>query len=191
MDTTIQIQALKSQIENMKLQIENIEMQYNNMLIMNNNQIIEQLLNLSIQMFNTGIQAFNTGKNMNMMLNMQKFFDQLKIISEHINSFINENSVQPIMIPPQMMIPPQIKNESDKYINIIFFNPRNKNVYKTVKFGTTVEQLLNQYVNEVYGLKNQKLNFIFNACRIRRDEQSKVENYFSDFSRITVLEIDH
>ena len=90
-----------------------------------------------------------------------------------------------------MMIPPQIKNESDKYINIIFFNPRKKDVYKTVKFGTTVEQLLNQYVNEVYGLKNQKLKFIFNAHRIRRDEQSKVEKYFSDLSRITVLEIDH
>ena len=106
MDTNIQIQSIKSQIENIKLQIDNIEMQSNNMLMMNNNSINEQILNLSIQMFNAGIQAFNTGKNMNLMMNMQTFYNKLKKISEQINSIISEhdNMNQMQLMQQQMMM---------------------------------------------------------------------------------------
>ena len=44
-------------------------------------------------MFNAAIQAFKTGKNMT-MTNMDKYFDQLRKISENINSIINENNLQ-------------------------------------------------------------------------------------------------
>ena len=101
MDNNIQIQSLKSQIEHMKLQIDNIVMQNNNMNMMINNPIYEQLVNLSIQMLNTGIQAFNIGKKM--IFNKDKFYGQLKIISEQINQIINENDVRQQQMMMQQM----------------------------------------------------------------------------------------
>ena len=105
MNTSIQIEALKSQIENMKLQIGNIQMQNNNMLMMNN-QVVEQLFNLSIQLFNSGIQSFNIAKNMIMIMDTKIFYDQLRKISEQINSIINENdlnNMQQQMMQQQML----------------------------------------------------------------------------------------
>ena len=93
MEASFQIQSLKSQIENIKLQIDNIEMQSNNMFMMNNNQLSEQILNLSIQLLNAGIQAFNTGKNMYMMMNIQKYYKDLRKISDQINLIINTNNM--------------------------------------------------------------------------------------------------
>ena len=83
MDTTFQIQEIKSQIINMKLRIENIEMQNNNMI----NSIGEQLLMLSFDMFNNGIKTYNLGKKLTM--NFDKYFEQIKNISNQINNLIN------------------------------------------------------------------------------------------------------
>jgi len=63
----------------------------NNIFMMNYNQIGEQLFNLSIQILNTGIQSFNFGKNISMNYNI--YFKKLKLISEQINSLINENNM--------------------------------------------------------------------------------------------------
>ena len=47
MDTTLQIQGIKTHIDNIKLQIDNIEIQNNNTLMIIN-PISDQLLNLSM-----------------------------------------------------------------------------------------------------------------------------------------------
>ena len=83
MDTTFQIQEIKSQIINMKLRIENIEMQNNNMI----NSTGDQLLMLSFDMFNNGIKTYNLGKKLTM--NFDKYFEQIKNISNQINNLIN------------------------------------------------------------------------------------------------------
>ena len=75
MDTTFQIQEIKSQIINMNLRIENIEMQKNNMI----NSTVDQLLMLSFDMFNNGIKTYNLGKKLTM--NFDKYFEQIKNIS--------------------------------------------------------------------------------------------------------------
>ena len=93
MDSNIQIQTLKSQIENMKLQIDNISMQNNNMFMMNA-PIGGQLINLSMQMLNTGIQTFNIGKTMMMNMNMDNYYEQLKKVSEQINTMLNDDNMQ-------------------------------------------------------------------------------------------------
>ena len=104
----MQIQSLKSQIENMKLQINNIEMQIDNSMMANPSIIGEKVLNISMQMFNAGIQAFNTGKNMNMMMNLQNFYNQMKTISEQLNLILNENSMQPH--PQQVIMQQQMQH---------------------------------------------------------------------------------
>ena len=100
MDSNIQIETLKSQIENMKLQIDNISMQNNNMFMMNA-PIGGQLINLSMQMLNTGIQTFNIGKTMMMNMNMDNYYEQLKKVSEQINSMIIEYDMQQQMMMQQ------------------------------------------------------------------------------------------
>ena len=102
MDTSFQIQEIKSQIENMKLQIENIENQNNNMI----NTIGDQLIILSIQMFNTGIKTVNIGKNLTN--NFDKYLGQIKKIPEQITNLINsynleEKQQQMQMLQQQMM----------------------------------------------------------------------------------------
>ena len=190
-----QIQSIKSQIENMKLQLQNIELQSNNMFMMNNPS--EQLLNLSIQMINTGIQAFNTGKNMAMNLNIDKFYDQLRNISEQINSFINENNnnkmrfQQQIMMQQQMMMQPNLIDNNVKYLTAIF-EFANKPVFVVrVKYGTTVEELLNIYMNKAKIIDKDKYYFLFNAKKINKVEKNLVENYFLcfPFIKINVIEV--
>ena len=105
MDTTLQIQGIKTHIDNIKLQIDNIEMQNNNALMIIN-PISDQLLNLSMQMLNTGLQTFNIGSNLSMNMNMNKYYDQLSEISERINDILisNQNIIQNMVIQPQQMM---------------------------------------------------------------------------------------
>ena len=106
MSDDIQIQTLKSQIENMKLQIDNIEMQNQNMnqMMMGSSIIGEQLLNLSIQLLNAGIQTFNTSKIL--VMNIDKYIQQLKKVSEQINSIITDyEGMNMMQMPPMMGMP--------------------------------------------------------------------------------------
>ena len=198
MEASFQIQSLKSQIENMKLQIDNIEMQSNNMFMMNNNQLSEQILNLSIQMFNAGIQAFNTGKNFFMTMIIQKYYKHLRKISDQINLIINTNNMlqmqQPIMLQ-QPIQQQQFENSKKAHKNIVFENSRCPNgKFKTnivAKFGTTVKEVLDQYMLRVYGTYNKNLVFISLAAKINRDDEKRViEDYFKSSSNIVqVIEI--
>ena len=112
MDTTFQIQEIKSQIINMKLRIENIEMQNNNMI----NSTGDQLLMLSFDMFNNGIKTYNLGKKLTM--NFDKYFEQIKNISNQINNLINSyylekqlKMAQQQMAQQQMMQQQMISNK--------------------------------------------------------------------------------
>ena len=186
MDSNIQIQTLKSQIENMKLQIDNISMQNNNML-MKNAPISSQLINLSIQMLNTGIQTFNIGKTMMIDMNMDNFYEQLKKVSEQINTMINEYKIQQqMMLQQQMMIQQQIMlqqqmtmqnqvmmmqqqikenqnqlndNGKSEYISIKFTHPHKEILTLTFKREIKVKEALNKYFERIYGYPNDKIDF--------------------------------
>ena len=208
MDSSIQIQSIKSQIENIKLQIDNIEMQSNNMLMMNNNSISEQILNLSIQMFNAGIQAFNTGKNMKMMMNIQNSYDNLKKISVQINSIISEyDNMNQMQLMQQQMMMQQMQQQimmqqqieaqqqlmqphiKEKY-NVTFKTTKGKRNNLVVDYDMTVEELLNRYINNYYGPINGKLVFLYNAKQIKMNEKRTIKDFFDKTTnpRITVDE---
>ena len=209
----MQIQAIKFQIENMKLQLDNIQMQSNNMFIMNNPG--EQLLNLSIQMINAGIQAFNTGKNMAMILDIEKFYVQLRNLSEQIKLIINEKNTQHIMMPQQMSLEQQLMmikqeqmamqkermamqkqymniqqnpiGEGNNYLNVIFQRKHYPDVPIVVKFGTTVEELLNLYMKREVDVTEKKFFFIWNSKKINKNEKESVEKYFCNLKNVTIL----
>ena len=157
METHFQLQSLKSQIMNFNSQIDNI--------ISQNNIIGDQLLNLSIQMINTGIQAFNLGKNI--VINNFNYFEQLKLISQQINSLINENNIktqQQMMIQQnimkqqqQMMMMQQNQNimRKPEIYNVIFqglTSDMPEKIVINIQEGSTIEELLNKYIDKIKDL---------------------------------------
>ena len=198
MDTYNQIQLIQSQIMGIKFQIDNISIQNNNMSMMNNTQIGEQLLNLSMQILNTGIQTFNIGKKL--VMNCYNYIEQLKMISEQINSLINSNNImpqQPMMmmppLPPPMLIQQNwmnlyqnendfneqenpLNNQKNYKINVVFKS--NTGVITTIIVDKeiTVEELLNKYINKrgLNRLENLNFNFIKNGNFLKRNDKRKV-----------------
>ena len=204
MEIKNQIQLIKAQIIDIKYGIDNIDIQTNNMFMINNNQISEQLLNLSIQILNTGIQAFNIGKNISM--NYNKYSEQLKLISEQINSLINENKMfqQLQMMQQQMMMmqayPPTIiqpmNNQQNKpeIYNIIFsiISIRRKNIKNILaQKGMTIKELINKYINAIKDefseneINNMKFYSTISGIGLlnRNDDTKKVD---SNYKNITI-----
>ena len=205
MDSTIQIQNLKSQLINMKLQLDNIETQNNNLMNsmimpMIGNSIGEQLLNFSIQMMNTGVQAFNYGINMTMN-DTSNYYEQLKNISQQINYLVNSYDLQPemnmplpMMMSTNMMEPPmmggstmvfqedisesQIQEEHFK-INVIF-EVLGKYVNMVIDNDTTIAQLLNKFTKErISHIKNKEIWFLFNGKQLNKDDTRRCDSVFN------------
>ena len=205
MDSTIQIQNLKSQLINMKLQLDNIETQNNNLMNsmimpMIGNSIGEQLLNFSIQMMNTGVQAFNYGINM-AMNDTSNYYEQLKNIAQQINYLVNSYDLQPemnmplpMMMSTNMMEPPmmggstmvfqedisesQIQEEHFK-INVIF-EVSGKCVNMVIDNDTTIAQLLNKFTKErISHIKNKEIWFLFNGKQLNKDDTRRCDSVFN------------
>ena len=89
---------------------------------------------------------------------------------------------QPIILQ-QPIQQQQFENSKNEYKNILFENARCPNgKFKTnivAKFGTTVKEVLYQYMLWVYGTINKNLVFISLATQINRDDEKRViEDYF-------------
>ena len=197
MDTTFQIQEIKSQIINMKLRIENIEMQNNNMI----NSTGDQLLMLSFDMFNNGIKTYNLGKKLTM--NFDKYFEQINNISNQINNLINSyylekqlKMAQQQMAQQQMMQQQMMQQQMMQYQMMKQQMAQPKiNDWKTVVAGfkdhqgltcfkieteKTLKELFDEYMEKVYGYNNSKIAFIYNTKRIDRNSNTKIKDYFSN-----------
>ena len=199
MDIKNQIQLINTQIMNIKLGIDNIDMQTNNLFMINYNLISEQLLNISIQMLNTGIQTFNIGKNISMNYNI--YFEKLKLISEQINSLINENNIiqQQQMIqqqwlmmpnnPPMNMQPMNIQQNEPEIYNIIFLSTQEGNrITIHAQNGMTVQELINKFINKIKDEYSadiiNKMKFYSSNAYIgkleRNDNKKKINPYYRD-----------
>ena len=197
MDIGLQIQGIKTFLDNMKLQVENIEMQNNNaMNPMMMNQIGDQLLNLSIQMLNNGIQYFNNFKYLS--ININKYYEKLNVISQQINNILTSQPMmnqiaqqqmmqqqvllQQQMMQPQMMEPMQMQlNNNKKKCNILFYYPNttdNIQANLIVDGDITIKELIDKYMNRVYGYEKKDLDFIFNGIRLGRNSQTILRKFF-------------
>ena len=188
MDSDLQIQGIKSQLENMKLQLESIEMQNSNLsnLSMMMNPTGDQLLNLSIQMLNTGLQTFNIGSNLSM--NADKFYSQLKKISEKINIILNSNQMilQNAMEQQQQMMEQQIKEEEPK-INVILESNRER-VNLIVNQNITFEELYYKYMDKL-GKKDLEIYFLLNGYMAKKYDKKKIKDILPGYLvRITVVD---
>ena len=177
MDYTFQIQSIKSQLESMNLQMDNIEIQNKSMEM--SNPTGEQLFNLSMQLINIGIQSFNLGKNMYKVKDTDRFYNQLKKLTDQINSLINEKEEE----KQQEMLLKEIQNKTVQNqirIKNIIFN--NTTIGLKTKIQTPInismENLFKKYVNQVYGNTNKKISYIFDSQKIGRDDKRTVEEVF-------------
>lgn len=128
-----------------------------------------------------------------MMNQMHNEMMQPQIINPMIYEIQNP-IMQPQMISQSPMMPPQMVNPilmpNDKK-NFSFKNACKGNRDVSARKWRTVEQLLNKYMNEVYGTTNIRLTFLYNAKKINRTEYRTLEDFFSkdDIPVITVIEM--
>ena len=194
MELGLQIQGIKSFLDNMKLQVESIEMQNNNaMNPLMMNQIGDQLFNLSIQMLNNGIQYFNNFKYLS--ININQYYEKLKVISQQINNILTSQPMmnqiaqqqmmqqqvllQQQMMQPQMMEPMQMQlNNNEKKFNIVFENSFGTKTNLIVDGDITIKELIDKYMNRVYGYENKDLKFICNGTRLGRNSQTILRKFF-------------
>jgi len=195
MDSSILIQSIKSQIENLKLQIDNIETQNNSssmnmgmgMGMMDNpSKVGEQLINLSIQMFNVGIQAFNAGKsNFEMIINLDKFHDQLKKVSEKIKKIISdyEDSQQQMTMQQQMMqqqmMQQQMMQQQMMQQQMMQQQMMQQQMMEQAMMQNQMQELLNE---KYFDIKFKKTNGEINKINIKGSKKIKdlLDKYISD-----------
>ena len=131
---------------------------------------------------------------MNMMMNLQNFYNQMKTISEQLNLILKEIIIQQFpqqAMMQQQMQPPQILFQQD-IINLKFENAKGMKTVIKIDFESTVEEALNRFIKKAYGSSiNKKLVFMYNAQEIKRNEQRKIRDFFlwNNFVSITVLEV--
>ena len=189
MDYTFQILSIKSQLESMKLQMDNIEIQNKSMEM--SNPIGEQLFNLSMQLINIGIQAFNLGKNMYKVKDTDRFYNQLKKLTDQINALINEKEEE----KQQEMLLKEIQNKTVqnqiRLKNIIF---NNTTIGLKTKIQTPInismENLFKKYVNQVYGNTNKKISYFYDSKKIGRDDKRTVEEVFGPIEFPDIITVE-
>ena len=139
------------------------------------------------------------------MIDNKKYYDPLKNISKRINSIINDmeqmiqNQImqqQMMMQQQQMMQHQQIEaqqqlmnqfNNNFKKINVIFKSCTGRIISISVKYGTTVKELLDEYMKRAFGFPKENIKFLYNGLKINRNELTTVENFFSFRTSVVVL----
>ena len=96
--------------------------------------------------------------------------------------------LQQQMMQAQMMEPVQIQtNNEGKKFNFIFKDDRSRLTCLFVDVDITIKELIDKYMNRVYGYEYNDLNFIFNAKKIERNSQIKLREYFSNYINNNIL----
>ena len=192
-----------TQIQNFKLQIKTLETQLDtlNIQIQNNGifNIGTQLNYMGIQILNLGIQMLNIGNqipNIN-QINMMDMNKELQNIVTQINNIIyppmNMPGIEmppmnmfPMGMPPfdiQMQMDNKIKEKSNiPKMNIIFKTTQEMQIILVFDYGTTIDEILKKYLNEIGRpdlINTDKIFFVYNACQLRFGDKTKIEDYFN------------
>ena len=191
MDTRSQIQGIKAQIENIKSQIESIEVKNKNTLLMMD-PIGDLLLNLGIQMFNTGLQAINMGNNLSS--NTNKFYPQIKKVSEQINNILNsyQTKIQTMMLQQKQTMNQMLQKklmEKKSKINLIIESNHCEKIGMIVEPDITFEEIYYQFLERI-GKKYLKIYFLCNSHKIKKNDQRKLTE-ISTGNNISITVVDY
>ena len=113
------------------------------------------------------------------------------------NMMNNNNNIIPNMMNNNNFIPNMNNNNfyQNFYggnINIIFKTAQGNNYPLSIKYGTTIDQILEiffRYIGrpDLYDNKDDEIGFLYNTCRLRYGDQTKVEEYFKYSSNPIII----
>ena len=69
-------------------------------------------------------------------------------------------------------------NNNFKKINVIFKSSTRKIITIRAKYGTTVKELLDEYMKRAFGFPKENIEFLYDASKIDRNELTTVEKFF-------------
>ena len=177
----------------LKYAIEEFKNKYTNM---DMNQQMPMLINPNMMMMN------NINMNPNMMMNNGDFNPMMMKNNNNIfpnpNMMMNNNNFFPNnnwMMMPDMVINNNINinNSPIKKMNVIFSTTKGTTNNIHVDYGTTIEQLLEKYLNRIDRpdlIGNKDIVFIYNANKLDWKDKTPVEIFFPfPNPRITVNDI--
>ena len=121
--------------------------------------------------------------------NKENFYEQLKKISERINSMISFDIQQKIMqqqiMQQQMIQQPMMQSQiiqqpmiQPEYITVSFKLINGNTINITVNTRSTVEELLKKFIAKDSEFQNGRINFIFNGEKINMNEKKTVIDFF-------------
>ena len=132
-------------------------------------------------MVNIGIQSIKLGKNL--VMNFDKHFLELNKISENINMIIqmynNEKMMEQHMIQQQMQFQNMMQQQtlSKEKVNVMFIEMNGKKRNFVIDEDASVKELLDKYMQEVYGFENNDIYFLVNADKLGRYDNTKIKNH--------------
>ena len=169
------------QLNNIGIQLQNIGLQISNMGMISQNVIIQKI---AFEVSNMGIQIFNYGTQINNIIN-------------NMNSINMEMMAQMKMIQPMMNMNMNINNNSQKkHICIcddpniieIYFNYYGKKKLYFIDKETTVENILNKYINE-NNLNQNGIYFLFNGQKLDINDKRQIKDI--SFGSLISIQVCH
>ena len=107
---------------------------------------------------------------------------------------IQQQMIQQQMIQQQMMqqqlIEQQMRQQQMdnwKKVNAVFRDVSARIKIIVIETDTTLKELFDKYMKEKFGYENSKIKFVVNAVEIKRNDNTKIKNYFSNYSGYPVL----
>ena len=102
---------------------------------------------------------------------------------------MQQQMIQQQMMQQQLIEQQMRQQQIDNWekVNIIF---RNGGVWKknfVIETDTTLKELFDKYMKEKFGYENSKVKFLVNAVEIKRNDNTKIKDYFSNYSGYPVL----
>ena len=174
-----------TQLNNIGNQLHNLGTQIQNMGMQNQNFYSQQIWNIGNELFSFGTKIIDYGNvltniinninNMNMNIQMFNMFNQMKMMNQ-MNAMNNlENKIN------------EVRSNINFYRICFKFN-NGKRKYIKVNSETTVENLLNNFLNE-NNLNDKNIDFIFNTSKLNLNDKTKIKDYpIYDASLILVYE---
>ena len=153
---------------------------------------IEDFINKYQININQILNIFNNNLGMQMNFNLMPNMMINNNINLEQNLLMNNN----LNLNPNMMMNNNINQEPschEQKISVIFKTIRNEITTLQVKYGTTIDQLLQKYLNkigrpELYEQKSKNIWFIFNAQKLNYGDTTPVENIFKTLTSIVTVE---
>ena len=183
MDINFQLNNIREQFKNMDNQVEFLITQSQNMYGLPNIQT--PIFSMAIQMFNMGIQMVNIGTQIPKMgMDIINYKTQIQNIGCQIqnlgNQMNNINNMMPMNMN-NMGIMMGIQNKPK--MTVSFTTVSGENTKMTFDYGTSVGEILKKFLMEVgkpeYINNDDKVSFLYNACRLKINNKNKIEDAFS------------